>query len=1194
MFTTSQLLYEWKKKRYQFMFFVIISLLFVFTLTTKGQIYSDNPQVVELTDWIQTKPRGFYNDKLEIKNVNANDQSSRLGVFATEDILQSELLLSIPLERLITSDEAVTDYQIAMQCGTVKNLIKELRKGNNSKFAPYIKYLLTQTHGQLPSGWSPAGKELLQEVLGFNDDDLENLPPEYPTEWLDDWFGECDGKNDPLEVNAALMTVQLGREETLIPLYDMMRHRNGHWLNTIDNSIQGAIKNGNSVKVRASRDIQKGEEIYRSYNFCSDCGKMAETYGTFEILRDHGFVESFPQRWIFNDELAFEIDEVMNGSDLSFKWLTNEPDNEGKIFLHEHLERLEELAETKLKFASEEIPKNELDTIVQFQEALTVALTHVPKPAFSYDKLQEKEDTLPYEEHPCDTQKSMAFDEYIDIDQVKSHYQTQKYYWDPKNKDTCFNLDEIVQICGNYRPHYHEMVVHYTGRYLKNVKRVVWVGGGDSMLLHEILKYPNIELVIGLEIDQKVTRTAFKHFGTQPHWDDDKVQWWYGDAAKSLLMLPKDYFGSFDMVLVDLSETVASNSVTEELDIFDALALLLKPDGILVKNELYLNQMSKIFKYAIQVHYYDVPIICSQALALGSNKIDFLYNDLFDHKINNLFIKPLDKIEHRYEDFHDYRRNKFGGQRHCKDANAIEEEPVKQLNSPGIIMILEAEDVTVDINSSLQVKNIVMNALEKESFSMISTVLPEDNDDENISVVVILLEGYIVVRAWPDNKYCALDIHLWSNFENLEGIEKSLLAAFGSESSSSYRIVAGGMFGVSTWKEDEKNRGPRKTQICDESTQSIAQDSALENNSVDIILMESMSLLRDNNAFAVVLCDEHKPCNSLEILKKNDKISEVIPLTVCPNLKNINEHTDSSLNSMLSCHNNMLKNFLSLTIEKKIRVIVLDSNAPIELAQIVLKIFRRYKRKLLSSDILVTATMLDETETWKRNWLERFRHDIVIREPLYRAEVLFNASDARMEMGVTSSGDEVFTKHLVDVISNIEEKTSLVSDVRNIKGGLWKFQQDFDPPFFLPDDYDQSEPLKQWNSQQPVGLQNVFQLENTNAYRKINLDQVKNAVEKAVITSSKIHEFSSVGDGFLFVSLISGGTVVVTWDGHKHIDINLFIFSHNKKIAKKFLKDFQSNFPHLKLVLHDEQPRGLGRVVSFLDVIEPRTVPRWA
>ena len=38
------------------------------------------------------------------------------------------------------------------------------------------------------------------------------------------------------------------------------------------------------------------------------------------------------------------------------------------------------------------------------------------------------------------------------------------------------------------------------------------------------------------------------------------VEWWFGDSAKSLLMLPKSYFGFFDLVVVDLSETVMSFS----------------------------------------------------------------------------------------------------------------------------------------------------------------------------------------------------------------------------------------------------------------------------------------------------------------------------------------------------------------------------------------------------------------------------------------------------------------------------------------------------------------------------------------------------------------------------------------------------------------------------------------------------------
>jgi len=56
---------------------------------------------------------------------------------------------------------------------------------------------------------------------------------------------------------------------------------------------------------------------------------------------------------------------------------------------------------------------------------------------------------------------------------------------------------------GNYWPNYHEPMVHVTSNFLERVKRVAFVGGGDSMLLHEILKYELLELVVALELDQR-------------------------------------------------------------------------------------------------------------------------------------------------------------------------------------------------------------------------------------------------------------------------------------------------------------------------------------------------------------------------------------------------------------------------------------------------------------------------------------------------------------------------------------------------------------------------------------------------------------------------------------------------------------------------------------------------------------------
>jgi hypothetical protein len=184
----------------------------------------------------------------------------------------------------------------------------------------------------------------------------------------------------------------------------------------------------------------------------------------------------------------------------------------------------------------------------------------------------------------CNTDYDESNDDAEEVAVEHSLYQKVIFEENLVVDDKCLWLDNTMQQCSTYRPHYHEPFVHLSAAYT-DVKRVVFVGGGDSMLLHEVLKYPSLELVLGLELDQKVTRNSFEHFKTQPHFDDEKVQWWFGDGAKSLTLLPREYFGTFDLVLLDLSETVMSMTVTEGLDVFGAMKLLLSDTGIMVKND---------------------------------------------------------------------------------------------------------------------------------------------------------------------------------------------------------------------------------------------------------------------------------------------------------------------------------------------------------------------------------------------------------------------------------------------------------------------------------------------------------------------------------------------------------------------------------------------------------------------------------
>ena len=603
--------------------YLLLAVLCTATLTHADS--SDSEKLIRaVVDWVVARG-GTFNSKLDFRRIDPNDASSPFGLFAIDDIPDDEVLLVIPRDCLITAgddDDDDDDYE-ALWCPTVRNLVRELKLGNDSEFAPYINYLLSQSHGQLPSAWSPEGQTLLLELVAQNDGDYSNdLKPSELCGWItDEWHTSCHGSTDPVEENAAALLIQRGWDDIMIPVYDMMNHRNGRWLNTKSNSVHDL---SSPIQVRASRDIKAGDEIFTSYIFCEDCGSKATGYGTPEMLRDYGFVEHYPQLWFFGGRMSFELDEELdeNGTETGkvlVNWLGEPTPGLTQIrnFM-DKLDRLSRFAEIELEYYPDSaIPKNEFDVIVEYYEATTnamnLALAYLGvnysenkcgtgndfscSLATRYDGLGFKPDDIDYAIYTCDTEVSMSYQNFDTLEAMESHYQKISFNINPSNSNVCFDIHNTIQICGSYRPQYHEMVTHYTARFMPDIKRVLFVGGGDSMLLHEIIKYKSLEIVVGLELDQYITRLSYKHFGTQPHFDNPKVQWWYGDASKSLLMLPEDYFGSFDMVLVDLSETVMSLLVTGELDIMAALSLLLKPDGIFVKNELYLEQMAEIFDY---------------------------------------------------------------------------------------------------------------------------------------------------------------------------------------------------------------------------------------------------------------------------------------------------------------------------------------------------------------------------------------------------------------------------------------------------------------------------------------------------------------------------------------------------------------------------------------------------------------------
>ena len=70
----------------------------------------------------------------------------------------------------------------------------------------------------------------------------------------------------------------------------------------------------NGYTMVTSKPIHAGEELFLSYNQCAICQEYYDWFGTPEMFLQFGFVESFPQRWLF-DFARIKFDLIWRNGD---------------------------------------------------------------------------------------------------------------------------------------------------------------------------------------------------------------------------------------------------------------------------------------------------------------------------------------------------------------------------------------------------------------------------------------------------------------------------------------------------------------------------------------------------------------------------------------------------------------------------------------------------------------------------------------------------------------------------------------------------------------------------------------------------------------------------------------------------------------------------------------------------------------
>jgi spermidine synthase len=798
-----------------------------------------------------------------------------------------------------------------------------------------------------------------------------------------------------------------------------------------------------------------------------------------------------------------------------------------------------------------------------------------------YDNLEWEFDDLDYQVPSCNNRHLMRFDDFDDIEFLKTNYQELNFMRKESTDDTCMDLDNIVQICSNYRPQYHEYSTHGASRFVKDVKRVIFIGGGDSMLLHEALKYPDLELVVGLEIDQTVVRKSFKYFQTSPHFEDERVEWWFGDATKSLLLLPEDYWGSFDLVLVDLSETVMSFSVTSELDVFDALSLLLNPFGVMVKNEHYHEKFAALFDYSAELNY-ESPVICNQVMVFGSNNVDFFRDPVYDHGVETLLYEGMHTPETRFDLMHGYRKN-IAPEEKCN--LVVPEELTTQGTAAGILEIMNAENCLAGLDKSIVeiVKKVALN----EGFTVISKPV-----FENGVGVVVLKEGFISARVMPAEKYIGFDVNLWGMSSKIKSLRKALSTAVSSRDVSSYKVVVNGMYGSSSWKKDQKIQGPKMKQLrnCEED---VVEKGIMDEKTASAIAIEEtvpLVLNMEKGLTAAVFCgEEGKECIAYDVLKKHEYIYNLIPIYDCTGA--------SDFECEKQVVDSLAKNTFSKTSGgKKIKLLVMDGAASFGMHQVVSSILgERELRSLLFEEHNIAVTWMADTvtDTFRREFLDRYRKQIHF-EPASRAEIVLQASGRTHELGVVSSNNANVNYEYEGLQNRIQDRLDAKVELRNIHGALFKFNPDWDPKTFLHEEYDSKPGREQFKNQKPLGRQNIYQfVKGKDVEEDLDLDmrKISSYLSESLLTveiePTFTEQYDNIGDGGMILAISLEGYVTLVWDGREHITVNLFTYDENIGLPEKFAESFLKSSGDLVVGLRDDQPRGINRVINFPSDMDP-------
>lgn len=140
-------------------------------------------------------------------------------------------------------------------------------------------------------------------------------------------------------------------------------------------------------------------------------------------------------------------------------------------------------------------------------------------------------------------------------------------------------LDGYVMLTEKDEFIYHEMIVHVPMAVHPDVKNVLVIGAGDGGAIRELTRYPEIEHIDLVEIDEQVVQVSKEYLpSTAGKLNDERVHIHFEDGLKFVRFLENEY----DLIIVDSTDPFGPGEGLFTKEFYGNCYKALKEGGIMV------------------------------------------------------------------------------------------------------------------------------------------------------------------------------------------------------------------------------------------------------------------------------------------------------------------------------------------------------------------------------------------------------------------------------------------------------------------------------------------------------------------------------------------------------------------------------------------------------------------------------------